>query len=39
MDTNELMQWADRHLMAFAKRYPLALVRGEGARVWDSNGK
>src|SRR5215469_15042676 len=25
--------------MTTAKRYPLALVRGEGVRVWDSNGK
>ncbi|HEV8436763.1 MAG TPA: aspartate aminotransferase family protein [Methylomirabilota bacterium] len=39
MDTKELMEWSDRHLMAFAKRYPLALVRGEGVRVWDSEGK
>jgi predicted acetylornithine/succinylornithine family transaminase len=39
VDTKELMEWSDRHLMAFAKRYPLALVRGEGVRVWDSEGK
>ncbi|HEV8457739.1 MAG TPA: aminotransferase class III-fold pyridoxal phosphate-dependent enzyme, partial [Methylomirabilota bacterium] len=25
--------------MAFTKRYPVALVRGEGVRVWDSDGK
>src|SRR5262245_13103360 len=25
--------------MTTAKRFPLALVRGEGARVWDSDGK
>src|SRR5512134_2824009 len=25
--------------MAFTRRFPLALVRGEGARVWDSEGK
>src|SRR5262247_2205312 len=25
--------------MAFAKRNPVALVRGEGVRVWDSDGK
>src|SRR5262245_57871965 len=25
--------------MTFAKRNPVALVRGEGARVWDSDGK
>ena len=39
MDTKELMEWSDKHLMTFAKRYPVALVRGEGVRVWDSNGK
>jgi acetylornithine/N-succinyldiaminopimelate aminotransferase len=39
MDTSELMRWADKHLMTFAKRYPLALVRGDGVRVWDSEGK
>ena len=39
MDTKELLAQADRHLMAFTKRAPLALVRGEGLRVWDSEGK
>jgi acetylornithine/N-succinyldiaminopimelate aminotransferase len=39
VDTKELMQWSDKHLMSFAKRYPVALVRGEGVRVWDSDGK
>lgn len=39
MDTNELMSFADKHLMTFTKRYPVALVRGEGMRVWDSDGK
>jgi len=33
------MEWSDKHLMTFAKRYPVALVRGEGVRVWDSDGK
>ncbi len=39
METRELMEWSDRYLMTVAKRYPLALVRGDGARVWDSEGK
>ncbi len=39
MDTKQLIEWSDKHLMAFAKRNPVALVRGEGARVWDSEGK
>ncbi|HET8578147.1 MAG TPA: aspartate aminotransferase family protein [Methylomirabilota bacterium] len=39
MDTKQLLEWSDKHLMAFTKRYPVALVRGEGVRVWDSDGK
>jgi acetylornithine/N-succinyldiaminopimelate aminotransferase len=39
VDTKQLLEWADKHLMAFTKRYPVALVRGEGVRVWDSDGK
>jgi predicted acetylornithine/succinylornithine family transaminase len=39
VDTRELMAWSDQHLMTFAKRYPLVLVRGEGVRVWDAEGK
>jgi acetylornithine/N-succinyldiaminopimelate aminotransferase len=39
VDTKELMAWSDRYLMTVAKRYPVALVRGEGARVWDSDGR
>jgi len=34
-----MFELSDKHLMAFAKRYPVALVRGEGTRVWDSDGK
>jgi len=39
VDTKELLETADRHLMTFTKRFPVALVRGEGMRVWDSDGK
>ena len=39
MDTKQLLEWSDKYLMAFAKRYPVALVRGEGVRVWDTDGK
>ena len=39
MDTKQLMEWSDKHLMFTAKRNPVALVRGEGVRVWDSEGK
>ncbi len=39
MDTGQLMEWSAKYLMTVAKRYPVALVRGEGMRVWDSDGK
>src|SRR3972149_7615019 len=39
MDTKQLLEWSEKSLMAFAKRYPVALVRGEGVRVWDTDGK
>jgi acetylornithine aminotransferase/acetylornithine/N-succinyldiaminopimelate aminotransferase len=39
VDTKQMIEWSDKHLMTTAKRYPIALVRGEGARVWDSEGK
>jgi len=38
-DTKTLIDWADKHLMTTAKRAPVVLVRGDGARVWDSDGK
>ena len=34
-----MFELADKHLMAFTKRQPVALVRGEGSRVWDSDVK
>ena len=34
-----MIELSDKHLMAFTKRQPVALVRGEGSRVWDSDGK
>jgi len=39
VNTRQLMEWSDRHLMAVTKRYPVVLVRGDGASVWDSEGK
>lgn len=37
--TNTLIQWSEGYLMDTYARYPLCLVRGEGVRVWDSDGK
>jgi acetylornithine/N-succinyldiaminopimelate aminotransferase len=39
VDTKRMFELSDKYLMTFTKRYPVALVRGEGSRVWDSNGK
>ena len=38
-DTKTLIEWADKHLMTTAKRTPVALVRGEGVRVWDPTAR
>ena len=38
-DTKTLLEWANRYLMTNYARAPLCLVRGEGARVWDTDGK
>ena len=34
-----MIELSDTRLMTFTKRQPVALVRGEGLRVWDSDGK
>jgi acetylornithine/N-succinyldiaminopimelate aminotransferase len=39
MTTDELMALSDKYIMSTYKRFPIVLVRGSGARVWDSNGK
>ncbi|HEV8530684.1 MAG TPA: aspartate aminotransferase family protein [Methylomirabilota bacterium] len=39
MDTKRMIELSDARLMTFTKRQPVALVRGEGVRVWDSDGK
>jgi len=39
MTTDELISLSDKYIMTTYKRFPIVLVRGQGARVWDSNGK
>lgn len=39
MTTDELMALSDKYIMSTYKRFPIVLVRGAGAKVWDSNGK
>jgi acetylornithine/N-succinyldiaminopimelate aminotransferase len=38
-DTKTLIEWANKYLFQNYARAPLCLVRGEGARVWDTDGK
>ncbi|MCY3823280.1 MAG: aminotransferase class III-fold pyridoxal phosphate-dependent enzyme, partial [Nitrospinae bacterium] len=39
MDNATLISDADLHVAPTYGRYPIALVRGEGCRVWDADGK
>jgi len=39
MKTKEIIELGDKYLMRNYRRIPLALVRGEGARVWDADGR
>ncbi len=39
MNTDEIMQLSDKYVMHTYGRIPLAPVRGEGARLWDAEGR
>lgn len=39
MDTKTLLDWSNRYHVATYSRAPICLVRGEGVRVWDSDGR
>jgi acetylornithine/N-succinyldiaminopimelate aminotransferase len=39
VDAAQLMQWDSEHVMGTYARQPVMFVRGEGARLWDSDGK
>jgi predicted acetylornithine/succinylornithine family transaminase len=39
MDTKTLMEWSAKYHTPNYGRTPLVLVRGEGTRVWDSDGR
>jgi acetylornithine/N-succinyldiaminopimelate aminotransferase len=39
MKEKELIDLADKYIMNTYKRFPLVLVKGSGAKVWDVNGK
>ncbi|MBN2569466.1 MAG: acetylornithine transaminase [Deltaproteobacteria bacterium] len=38
MTTEELMALSNKFIMGTYSRFPIVLVRGQGARVWDSEG-
>ncbi len=39
MTTQDLIEQEHQYIMQTYKRFPVALTRGEGVRVWDSDGK
>jgi predicted acetylornithine/succinylornithine family transaminase len=40
MDTKTLLQWSAKyHTPNYGSRAPICVVRGEGARLWDSDGR
>ncbi|MCC6766197.1 MAG: aspartate aminotransferase family protein [Deltaproteobacteria bacterium] len=39
MSSQDIVTRTDRHLMATYLRAPVAFVRGDGARLWDADGK
>jgi acetylornithine/N-succinyldiaminopimelate aminotransferase len=40
MDTKTLLEWSAKyHTPNYGSRAPICLVRGDGARVWDSDGR
>jgi acetylornithine aminotransferase/acetylornithine/N-succinyldiaminopimelate aminotransferase len=39
MDTKTLLEWSARYHTPNYGRTPIVLVRGEGARVWDADGR
>lgn len=39
MTTEELIEAGNKYLFGTYKRFPIVLVRGKGARVWDSEGR
>jgi predicted acetylornithine/succinylornithine family transaminase len=39
MNNRDVAKLTDKYVAQTYARYPIALVRGKGARVWDANGK
>ncbi|HQN68179.1 MAG TPA: aminotransferase class III-fold pyridoxal phosphate-dependent enzyme, partial [Smithellaceae bacterium] len=39
MNEKKIMALADQHIMNTYRRAPIALVKGEGAKLWDASGR
>ena len=39
MNNRDVVKLTDKYVAQTYARYPMALVRGKGARVWDADGK
>ena len=39
MGNREIIELSERYLIPTYARFPLALVRGQGMRVWDADGR
>jgi len=39
MNSEDIYSLSDAHVMQTYRRYPLALVRGRGVKVWDADGR
>ena len=39
MTQNEIMKTVDENVLHTYNRYPIAIDRGQGVRIWDTNGK
>ena len=39
MNSEGIYSLSDAHVMQTYRRYPLALVRGRGMKVWDADGR
>ncbi|MCC6731143.1 MAG: acetylornithine transaminase [Chthonomonadales bacterium] len=39
VDARQVMEWSDRYVMGTYARQPVVFVRGQGARLWDADGR
>ncbi|MBE9532019.1 MAG: aspartate aminotransferase family protein, partial [Proteobacteria bacterium] len=39
MNNSEIIELTDKYVVGTYKRFPIAITRGEGARLFDADGK